>query len=299
MKKIIFQGSGVALVTPMKKDGSIDYDALGNLIEFQIKNKTDAIISCGTTGESSVLTDKERLSVIDYTIKKTARRVPVIAGTGSNDTLHALSLSLDAQKLGADALLLVTPYYNKTSQKGLIEHYTYIADRLDIPIILYNVPSRTGISIKPETYKVLADHPKIFAIKEASNSMGDLAKTISLCSQNLFIYSGNDELSIPMLSLGGIGVISVFANLFPRQSHDIIEHYLEGNREESLKLFLDSLEVINALFCDVNPIPVKTAMNFIGIPCGKCRLPLIDMDPVSMGQLKETVDKYSCKYKND
>jgi 4-hydroxy-tetrahydrodipicolinate synthase len=289
MKNPIFRGSGVALVTPMNKDLSINYETLGNLIDFQIENQTDALIVCGTTGESASLSDEEKLGIIKYAAHKTAKRVPLIAGTGSNNTQHALSLSLEAQKLGADALLLVTPYYNKTSQKGLITHYYYIADRVNIPIILYNVPSRTNVDILPETYQILSKHPQICAAKEASSNIANLAKTISLCGQNLFIYSGNDNLSIPILSLGGIGLISVFANVFPKQSHDIIQKYLDGNHKQSLELFMNSLEVMNALFCDVNPIPVKTAMNFLGFDCGKCRLPLVDLDESTSNLLREKI----------
>jgi 4-hydroxy-tetrahydrodipicolinate synthase len=210
----------------------------------------------------------------------------VIAGTGSNNTKHALSLSLEAQSLGVDALLIVTPYYNKTSQKGLVDHYTYIADRVDIPIILYNVPSRTGVNIEPETYKILSRHPRICAIKEASGNITKLAKTVSICGDNLSVYSGNDNQSIPVLSLGGIGVISVFANVFPKKSHEIIKYYLDGDYRASRELFFKFLDVIDALFSDVNPVPIKTAMNFIGIPCGKCRLPLTEMNESAKENLR-------------
>lgn len=277
MKNFIFKGSGVAIVTPMFDDGSINFEALADIIEFQIKNKTDAIITCGTTGESATMTDDERLAVIKFTVEKVAGRIPVIAGTGSNNTKHALKLSQAAQNLGVDALLIVTPYYNKTSQAGLIEHFNYIADNVNLPIILYNVPSRTGVNILPETYFKLSKHKNIFATKEANGDISSIAKTISLCGDNLRVYSGNDDQIIPILSIGGIGVISVFANVCPLECHEINQRYLSGNVDSAKNLFLKSISLMNLLFCDVNPIPVKEALNLLGFNCGKCRLPLVSL----------------------
>ena len=277
MKKIIFKGSGVAIVTPMLDDGSINFDALGQIIEFQIKNKTDARITCGTTGEAATMSEDERYAVIKYTVEKVAGRIPVIAGTGSNNTEHALKMSKAAQNLGVDALLIVTPYYNKTSQKGLIEHYTYIADNVDLPIILYNVPSRTGVSIRPETYLELSKHHNIVAVKEANGDISSIAKTISLCGDNLAVYSGNDDQIIPILSLGGLGVISVFANVCPLECHEINQKYFDGKLSEARDLFLKANDLMNMLFCDVNPIPVKEAMSLLGFDCGNCRLPLVSL----------------------
>lgn len=277
MKKIIFKGSGVALITPMHEDGSVNFEVLEEIIEFQIKNKTDAIIVCGTTGESATLSDEEKAAVIKFTVEKAAGRIPVIAGTGSNNTEHALKMSKKAAELGVDALLIVTPYYNKTSQKGLIEHYTYIANRVELPIILYNVPSRTGVNILPETYLELSKISNIVATKEANGDLSAIAKTISLCRDNLAVYSGNDDQILPILSLGGLGVISVFANICPLKCHEINHKYFNGENDYAMRLFLDSIELMNSLFCDVNPIPVKEAMNQIGFNCGKCRLPLVEL----------------------
>lgn len=291
-KKTVFKGAGVALVTPMNPDGSVNYTVLEELIEFQISNKTSAIITCGTTGESATLTHEEHNDVIKFTVEKVAGRIPVIAGTGSNNTEHALQLSKEAEALGVDALLVVTPYYNKTSQKGLIEHYTHIADNVNIPIILYNVPSRTGVNIAPETYLELSRHKNIVATKEANGDISSIAKTIALCGENLAVYSGNDDQIIPILSLGGIGVISVFSNVCPLECHEITEKYFEGNHEESLKLFLASLELMNTLFCDVNPIPVKHALNLLGFKCGDCRLPLVSMSDGKIEKLREVMKSY-------
>ncbi|MDR0738766.1 MAG: 4-hydroxy-tetrahydrodipicolinate synthase [Oscillospiraceae bacterium] len=292
MKKIIFKGSGVALVTPMKEDFGVDYKTLDKLIEFHLKNKTDAIIICGTTGESATLSDLEREKIIAFTIKKVNKKIPVIVGTGSNNTLHTLELSLKAEELCADGLLIVTPYYNKTSQKGLIKHYTYIADRIRTPIILYNVPSRTGINIMPDTYKIISEHSNIVAVKEANGDISQLAKTVSLCGKNLNFYSGNDEQILPFLALGGIGIISVFANIFPKQCHDIVNLFFECEHSKSLKLFLSSLELMENLFCDVNPIPVKASMSSIGMPCGNCRLPLTDINKKSLEKIKTNIKNY-------
>lgn len=274
MKKIIFEGAGVALATPMKNDGEINYSTLEKLIEFQIENFTDAIITCGTTGESATLSPKEHSELIEFTLKKVSGRVPVIAGTGSNNTKTALELSKEAEKMGVDGLLIVTPYYNKTSQEGLISHYNYIADKVNTPIILYNVPSRTGVNIAPETYHKLSKHPNIVATKEASGNLSLVAKTASLCKDDLNIYSGNDDQIVPVLSLGGIGVISVLSNICPKECHDIVKEFKEGNITFSKELQLKYLDLIEALFCNVNPVPVKAALNMMSFECGKCRLPL-------------------------
>lgn len=292
MKKTIFQGSGVAIVTPMNSDGSINYKVFEEIIEFQISNETDSIIVCGTTGESATLNHEEHCKVIQYCVEKVNGRVPVIAGTGSNDTKYALELSLEAQKLGVDALLSVTPYYNKTSQSGLIKHYNYIADGVDLPIILYNVPSRTGCNIIPETYLELSKHPNIVGIKEANGDISSVVKTISLCGDNIDIYSGNDEQAIPIMSIGGKGVISVFANICPKISHDICSKFLSGDIKESNKIQRKYYELMSDLFCDVNPIPVKAAMNILGFECGECRMPLDNLNSSNFEKLKNAMRKY-------
>lgn len=278
MKNTIFTGAGVAIVTPMNPDGSVNYAALGELIEMQIAGSTDAIIICGTTGESSTLTDEEHRECIRYTIEKVNKRVPVIAGTGSNDTAYAIELSKDAEEMGADALLVVTPYYNKTSQRGLVAHYTAIADAVNIPIILYNVPSRTGVNISLDTYKILAEHKNIAAAKEASGNISAIAKLIAECGDKLDVYSGNDDQIVPIMALGGKGVISVLSNVAPRQTHDIAQLCLENNCAEAAKLAARYLPLANSLFIDVNPIPVKEALNMMGIAAGPCRLPLYEME---------------------
>ncbi len=292
MKKTVFTGAGVAIVTPMFEDGSVNYDVLGQLIEYQIENGTDAIISCGTTGESATLDNQEHCDVLSYTIKKVNGRVPVVAGTGSNDTRYAVELSRHAQEAGADALLMVTPYYNKTSQTGLINHYHYVADRVDVPIILYNVPSRTGCNIQPTTYVELAKHPNIVATKEASGDISSIAKTISLCGDDLAVYSGNDDQVIPILSLGGKGVISVFSNIYPQKMHQICAEFFNGNTEKSRDMMLHYLDLMNGLFCDVNPIPVKEAMNMMGYQCGPCRMPLAPMSESAKVSLAALLKKH-------
>ncbi|HHW46471.1 MAG TPA: 4-hydroxy-tetrahydrodipicolinate synthase [Clostridiales bacterium] len=285
MKRRVFTGSGVAIVTPMNSDGSVNYNKLKELIDFQIEGGTDAIIVCGTTGESATLNHEEHVKVIETAIIHVNGRVPVIAGTGSNDTNYALELSKEAEKLGADALLMVTPYYNKTSQEGLVKHYTYVADRVNTPIILYNVPSRTGTNIKPETYAKLAEHPNIVATKEANGDLSALATTIHLCGDKLDVYSGNDDQIVPILSLGGIGVISVLANVAPGVAHDICQYYIDGDIEASRKLQIDYICLINALFCDVNPIPVKEAMNILGFDVGPVRMPLVGLSEANRNRL--------------
>ena len=275
MKKTIFTGSGVAIITPMNQDGTVNYEKIKEIIDSQIENGTDAIITCGTTGESATMSHKEHEEVMKFMIDYVNKRVPVIAGTGSNETYFAAELSQYAEKCGADALLLVTPYYNKTSQEGLISHFNYIADRVNIPIILYNVPSRTGLNIQPATYKELCKHPNIVAAKEASGDISQVAKIAQLCGDELDIYSGNDDQIVPILSLGGKGVISVLANVCPKETHQICEEFFNGNIEKSRELQLEYLDLINNLFCEVNPTPVKEAMNMMGMQVGDCRLPLV------------------------
>lgn len=292
MKKVLFTGSGVAIVTPMNPDGSVNFDMLGRLIEFQLENGTDAIVSCGTTGESSTLNHEEHCKVLEYTVKAVHGRVPVVAGAGSNDTAYAVELSTEAKKLGADALLSVTPYYNKTSQAGLVRHYYSIADHVDLPMILYNVPSRTGCNIKPETYLELSKHPNIVAVKEANGDLSSVAKTASLCGDELIIYSGNDDQTLPILVLGGQGIISVFANICPKEMHTVCTKFFEGDVAGSRALFLKYLELMDALFTDVNPIPVKEALDMMGFPCGECRLPLTSMSSQAKKALRAVLKKY-------
>lgn len=292
MSKPIFTGSCVAIVTPMNQDGSINYDEYGKLIDFQVENGTDAVLACGTTGESAVMDHKEHCSVIEYTLKRVNGRVPVIAGTGSNDTAYAIELTKEAKKLGADAILSVTPYYNKTSQAGLVAHFNAIADAVDIPMIVYNVPSRTGCNIKPETYAELCKNPNIVATKEASDKIGDVAKTLALCGSDLTVYTGCDDMTVPVMSLGGKGVISVFSNVMPREMHDIVRLCLDGDYKKAAEMHLHYLELMNALFCDVNPIPVKEAMNMMGYNCGNCRLPLVSLSEKSYAYLKSVMEKY-------
>ena len=274
MKKTVFKGSGVAIITPFVDGGAIDYPALERILNYQIENGTDAVIICGTTGESSTLTDAEHRNAISFAVKTVAGRIPVIAGTGSNDTAYFLELSQYAAEAGADALLAVTPYYNKCSQAGLVKHFECVADRVDIPMILYNVPSRTGVNILPETCAELAKHPNIVAIKEASGNISQIMRTAYLCGDDLQIYSGNDDQIVPILSLGGIGVISVLANCLPRETHDICQYWFDGKLKESLALQMKFHPLIEALFCDVNPIPVKEAMKLLGWCDGSLRMPL-------------------------
>ena len=291
MKNTIFKGAGVAIVTPMKPDGSVNYDKLRSLIDYQIENGTQAIIACGTTGESPTLTHEEHVEVIKTAVEHTAGRVPVIAGTGSNDTRYALELSKEAEALGADALLMVTPYYNKTSQAGLIKHYTYVADNVNLPIILYNVPGRTGTDIKPQTYAVLAEHKNIAAIKEANANINAITETMALCGDKIDLYSGCDEHILPILALGGVGVISVLSNVIPKQTNDICKYYFDGDIEKSRSLQLKYYSLIKALFSDVNPIPVKEAMNMMGFDIGKCRLPLCDMIDDAKSKLRAELER--------
>lgn len=289
-KNTIFTGAGVAIVTPMNADGSVNYEKYRELISWQIENGTDAIITCGTTGESSTLNHEEHIRVMQAAVEEAAGRVPVVSGTGSNDTAYCIELSNEAKALGADALLLVSPYYNKTSQRGLVAHYTTIADAVDLPIILYNVPSRTGVDIKPATIAELYRHPNIVAVKEANGNISSAAQVAALC--DIDIYSGNDDQIVPLLSLGGKGVISVLSNILPRQTHDICAKWFEGDVAGSRRLQLELLELAGALFSDVNPIPVKEAMNLMGMQVGECRLPLLGMDEASKAKLKDVLIRY-------
>ena len=285
MKKPVFTGAAVAIITPMHADGSIDYEEMGRIIDDQIENGIDAIVVCGTTGESPTMTDEEHTACIRYAVKKTAGRVPVIAGTGSNDTKYAIWLSRQAQADGADALLLVTPYYNKTSQAGLIAHYTAIADAVDLPCIVYNVPSRTGCNLTAASLKQLAKHPNINAVKEASGNISQVAEIAAACGEELNIYSGNDDQIVPLLALGGKGVISVLSNVAPRYTHDLCAKWFAGDTAGSLAMQLAALPLCKALFADVNPIPVKWAMNRLGWHAGACRLPLVDPNEAVQAQL--------------
>ena len=289
----IFKGAGVAIVTPMNEDESVNYGKLEELIEEQIAGGTDAIIICGTTGESACLTVEEHLETIRFCVEKTAHRVPVIAGTGSNCTRDAVFMSKEAENYGADALLCVTPYYNKATQKGLIQHYTAISDAVDIPIIAYNVPSRTGCNLLPETIAYLGKNTKnVRAIKEASGSISQISKVKALAGDSIDIYSGNDDQIVPILSIGGLGVISVLSNVAPRQTHDICQAWFDGDTAKAAKLQLEAIDLIEALFCEVNPIPVKTAMNLMGKNVGPLRMPMSEMEPKNVERLKKAMQAY-------
>ncbi len=287
----MFKGAGVAIITPFNETG-IDFNELARLIDFNIENGTDAIIITGTTGESATMTDEEHKEAIKFTINHVNKRIPVIAGTGSNDTAYAMQLSKYAQEVGADGLLLVTPYYNKCSQKGLIKHFTYIADHTNIPIILYNVPSRTGVNIALDTYIELAKHPRIVAVKEASGDLSAIIKIKEACGDNLHIYSGNDDQIVPILSIGGIGVISVLSNVMPKEAHDICQLYFDGKVKESAELQIKLLTLINTLFIEVNPIPVKTALGLMGYKVGDLRMPLCEMAEGNLAKLKEVLSTH-------
>ncbi len=289
MKNTIFTGSGIAIITPMNPDGSINFDKLGELIDEQIENHTDAIIVAGTTGEAATMTDEEHIEVIRFTVERVNKRVPVIAGTGSNDTGYAIELSKAAEKAGADALLQVTPYYNKTSQRGLVAHFTAIADAVNIPIVLYNIPSRTGVKISLETYIELAKHPNIVATKEASGDFSLIAEIAA--KTDLDIYSGEDDQVLPLLALGGKGVISVSAHVIPQQKHDMVKLFMEGKIAEAFEIQKKYLDVENAMFIDVNPIPVKEAMNLLGKNVGECRLPLVRMEEAKIEKLRNELKK--------
>ena len=288
MKNIIFQGCGTAIATPFNENG-INLEEFAKLIENQIKEGVDAIIVCGTTGESATMTQEERLQAIELAVKISNKRVPIIAGTGSNNTQAVIEMNKKVEKLGVDGVLIVTPYYNKTTQKGLIEHYRIIAENTKLPIILYNVPSRTGVNIKPETCLELSKIENIVAIKEASGDLSQVAMIASLCRENLAIYSGNDDQIIPILSLGGKGVISVLSNIKPKYTHDMCKKYFNGNIKEAAKMQLDAIPLIKALFSEVNPIPVKAALNIIGYNYGIPRLPLIEASEEAKEMLRKTL----------
>ena len=286
----IFKGSGVAIVTPFHEDGSINYDMLDQLIDYHCEKGTDSIIICGTTGESATMTEEEHSEAIRFTVERVKHRVPVIAGTGSNSTATAVQLSKGAMEDGADALLLVTPYYNKATQNGLIAHYTKICTEAPLPAILYNVPSRTGCSIQPKTLAHLVKNvDSIVGVKEASGNIGNVAEIMHLCDGNIDLYSGNDDQVVPLLSLGGIGVISVLSNVAPKYVHDMVMKYLEGNVKESAKMQLDAIPLCNALFCEVNPIPVKAALNMMGKNVGSLRAPLTEMEDANTERLRKAM----------
>ena len=281
----IFTGSGVAIITPFNEEG-VDFPKLHELLEWHIENHTDAIIICGTTGEASTMTESEKKATIEFTVKTVNHRLPVIAGTGNNNTKASVEMSKWAENIGVDALLVITPYYNKTTQKGLIEHFKAIDTSVSIPIILYNVPSRTGMNISPETLLEVSKFKNVKAIKEASGDISQIAKYKALCGDSIDIYSGNDDQVIPILSLGGLGVISVAANIIPSEMHDMCSLYLNGMQQDALKLQLDYLSLINTLFIETNPIPVKTAMNLMGLQVGDLRLPLCSMTSGNLEKLK-------------
>jgi len=290
MKKELFIGCGTAIATPFNESG-INYSEFGRLIEDQIANQVDAIIVCGTTGESATMSKEEKKELIKYTVDKVNKRIKVIAGTGSNNTLSVIEMSKYAESVGADGLLIVTPYYNKTTQNGLIAHYKAIAESVTLPIIMYSVPSRTGLNILPETCKELSKIDNIIAIKEASGDISQVAKIASLCKDNLTIYSGNDDQVIPVLSLGGKGVISVLSNIMPKYTHDMVLNYLNGNVTEATKMQLEVLELIEALFSEVNPIPVKHALNLMNYDFGTPRLPLTELSEPNKEKLKILMKK--------
>jgi len=292
MKKTLFTGAATAIITPFNDDAdkTVNYDKLAELIEFQISGGIDAIVVCGTTGEASTLTDKEHLDVIKFVIKKVNKRVPVIAGVGSNNTKHAIELSHRAENAGADGLLSVLPYYNKTSQKGLVEHYTMIAKSVKVPIIIYNVPSRTGYNINVTTLQTLSKIDNIVGVKECN--FAQVGDTINLCGDNFSVYSGEDALILPLLSLGGRGVITTMGNIIPRDVHDMVVKFLDGNLQGSKKLQLRSLDLINALFAEVNPIPLKAAMNLMGMNVGTGRMPLVDVEPATKAKLESALKNY-------
>ena len=293
MKHTIFKGAAVALITPFNADGSINYEEFGKIIDDQIAGGTDALVVCGTTGEPSTMPDEEHIEAMKFAVDYTKKRVPVIAGTGSNDTAYCIELSEKAEKMGADALLLVTPYYNKCTQKGLKLHYEAVAKKVDLPMILYSVKSRTGVNIAPETLAELSKIDNIVAVKEASGDISQVAKIASLCGDRLDIYSGNDDQIIPILALGGVGVISVLSNVAPRLTHDMVMDYLNGNTEKALATQLSVLDLVDALFCEVNPIPVKTAMNLMGYNAGPLRLPLCEMEEKNLETLKAALKHHN------
>lgn len=293
MKKPLFTGSAVALITPFKENG-VDYDKFAELIEYHIENGTDALVVCATTGESSTMPDPEHMAALKFASEKAKGRITLIAGTGSNDTIHAIALSTYAESVGYDGLLVVTPYYNKATQKGLYLHFKAIAESVKLPIILYNIPGRTGCAISIDTFKKLAEIPNIIGVKEAT---GDLALAGQIAAfTDLVLYSGNDDVILPMMALGGKGVISVVANILPKETHEVCQKFLDGDIEGSRKEYLKMIELINALFIEVNPIPVKAAMNVLGFNVGKCRMPLCDMEDKNLATLKQVMKNYGFKF---
>lgn len=291
-KKTLFTGSCCAIVTPFDKNGNVDFETLKKLVEFQIEGKTDCICVCGTTGEAPTLNNEEHLAAIECVVNQVNGRIPVLAGTGSNDTRHGVSMSKSACSLGADGLLLVTPYYNKTTQRGLIQHYTKFADSVDKPVILYNVPGRTGLNITPATLNTLADHPNIVGIKEASGNMAQVVEMMSLCKDRIDFYSGCDEINIPITLMGGKGAISVLANIAPLQTHNMIETALNGDYKTAAEMQFEANEIISSLFCEVNPIPVKKGLNLLGLDTGVVRLPLYEMAPENVQRLEKAMKEY-------
>ena len=294
MKKVIFKGCGTAIITPFTEDG-VNFDEFKKMIEFQIQEGADAIIVCGTTGESSTMTTDEKKETIKFAIDVANKRIPIIAGTGSNCTKSAIEMSKYAESVGADAVLLVTPYYNKTTQSGLVEHYKAIAKSINIPAILYNVPSRTGLNIQPKTCLELSKIDNIVAIKEASGNLSQIAEIANLCRDDLIIYSGNDDQVLPILSLGGLGVISVLSNIIPKDVHNMVKYYFDGDTKKATEIQLNTLKLTNALFSEVNPIPVKAACNMIGFNSGIPRLPLIEMSENGKENLKQEMINYGLK----
>nr|WP_325195137.1 4-hydroxy-tetrahydrodipicolinate synthase [uncultured Oscillibacter sp.] len=291
MRKPLFTGSGVAIVTPFHHE-TVDLPALGKLLDFQLENGTDAIIVCGTTGEATTMTYRERMRTIEFCAEHVDGRVPVIAGSGSNATEVAVTLSKDAERAGADGLLLVTPYYNKATQAGLVRHYRCLADAVSSPCILYDVPSRTGVTIAPETYAELAKHPNIVGVKEASGNLGNIQRTRNLCPEDFYIWSGNDDEVVPICALGGVGVISVVANILPAEMHAMVKLCLDNDFDAAGKLQLYLKDFCDAMFCEVNPIPVKTAMNLLDMDAGDLRLPLCEPTEANLARIRNTLTKY-------
>lgn len=289
MKKPLFIGSAVAVVTPFNDKG-VDYQTLKELIEFQIKGGIDAIVACGTTGEASTMPDEEHIAVVKFAVETVNKRIPVIAGTGSNDTRHAVDLSKAAEAVGADGVLSVTPYYNKTTQKGLYGHFKFIANSIKIPMVLYNVPSRTNLNINPDTVKALSEIDNIIAIKECN--LGQVGDIVNLCGEDFAVYSGDDNTVLPVLSLGGKGVISTMANIIPQDTHDMVAKFFQGDIQGAIKLQLQTLNLIKALFSEVNPIPVKAAVNLLGFKAGQCRMPLTDLSDNNLQLLRTEMKAY-------
>ncbi|MGF0569234.1 4-hydroxy-tetrahydrodipicolinate synthase [Clostridioides difficile] len=293
---MLFKGSAVALVTPFTEDNNVNFEKLGELIEYHIENGTDALVVCGTTGEATTMSESEIFAVIKYTVEKVNKRIPVIAGTGSNNTMLSVHMSQEAEKLGVDGLLIITPYYNKTNEKGLKLHFETIANSVKLPIILYNVPGRTKVNIKPSVVAELAKIDNIVAVKEASGDLAQVAEIAKLVPKDFAIYSGNDDTILPLLSLGGSGVISVLANTCPKETHDLVTKFFEGDIEGSKKLQLDMDALIAALFIEVNPVPVKTAMNILGFNVGDLRLPLAEMEETNLNVLKQELTNFGFKF---